>query len=110
MSCVRSPIRRARPSRPGCADLRGQPHSDTTVIASGADGVPELSALVDEAWQLGATEICMQGPIPPTHLTTAICGLSNRSMLSPRRCTCIAFRPPEVRDGAARMGCPSRSS
>lgn len=37
---------------------------DTTVIASGADGVPELSALVDEAWQLGATEICMQGPIP----------------------------------------------
>lgn len=77
---------------------------DTTVIASGADGVPELSALVDEAWQLGATEICMQGPIPVDAPDDGYLRLIEQIHAVAPEMHLHAFRPPEVRDGAARMG------
>ncbi len=63
-----------------------------------------LDALVDEAWALGATEICMQGPLPPEarddgylQLVAAIAGRQPSIHLH-------AFRVAEVADGAARSG------
>ena len=37
---------------------------DTTVVASGREDVPSVEELAVEARELGATEICMQGPVP----------------------------------------------
>jgi FO synthase len=69
-------------------------------------GLPaaELAALADEAAGLGATEICVQG-LPPRELgaegylalARAITGAQPRLHLH-------AFRPAELRDGAARAG------
>jgi CofH subfamily radical SAM domain protein len=62
-----------------------------------------LADLLDEAWGLGATEICLQGPLPRTppgagylELVAAICGQLPAVHLH-------AFRPAEVLDGAARL-------
>ena len=79
---------------------------DTSVIASGADSVPELSALVDEAWQLGATEICMQGPIPADAPDDGYLRLVEQIHDVAPEMHLHAFRPPEVRDAATRMGIP----
>ena len=62
-----------------------------------------LAALVAEARELGATEICMQGPLPPDSdddyldLIAAVRAAGPEIHLH-------AFRPPELLDGAARRG------
>ena len=64
-----------------------------------------LAALVAEAGELGATEICMQGPLPPDSdddyldLIAAVRAAGPEIHLH-------AFRPPELLDGAARRGMP----
>jgi FO synthase len=64
-----------------------------------------LAALVAEARELGATEICMQGPLPPDSdddyldLIAAVRAAGPEIHLH-------AFRPPELLDGAARRGMP----
>ena len=64
-----------------------------------------LAALVAEARDLGATEICMQGPLPPgsdddyLDLIAAVKAPAPEIHLH-------AFRPPELLDGAARRGMP----
>lgn len=64
-------------------------------------------ALVDEAWALGATEICVQGPLPadvpdraPLDLVALITGRVPLHL--------HAFRPAEVADAAARLRCSPR--
>jgi 5-amino-6-(D-ribitylamino)uracil---L-tyrosine 4-hydroxyphenyl transferase len=64
-----------------------------------------LAALVAEASELGATEICMQGPLPPgsdddyLDLIAAVKASAPEIHLH-------AFRPAELLDGAARRGMP----
>lgn len=64
-----------------------------------------LAALVAEAGALGATEICMQGPLPPDSdddyldLIAAVKAAGAALHLH-------AFRPPELLDGAGRRGMP----
>ncbi|MEJ2862246.1 FO synthase [Actinomycetospora flava] len=65
------------------------------------------NALVDEAWALGATEICVQGPLPadvpdraPLDLAALITGRVPLHL--------HGFRPAEVADAAARLGLSPR--
>src|SRR5580704_2672143 len=62
----------------------------------------------EEAWQAGATEVCMQGGIHPDLPGTAYFDLAAEVK---RRCPEIhvhAFSPMEVSNGAARTGLPVR--
>jgi len=62
----------------------------------------------EEAWQAGATEVCMQGGIHPDLPGTAYFDLAAEVR---RRCPGIhmhAFSPMEVSNGAARTGLPVR--
>ncbi len=79
---------------------------DTSAVA-GADprSRERLAALVAEARELGATEICMQGPLPSDsdddylELIAAVKASAPGIHLH-------AFRAPELLDGAARRGMP----
>ena len=79
---------------------------DTSAVA-GTDPRPRerLAALVAEARELGATEICMQGPLPSDsdddylELIAAVKAPAPAIHLH-------AFRAPELLDGAARRGMP----
>jgi len=77
---------------------------DTAAVAGTRPGARErLAALVAEASGLGATEICMQGPLPPDSdddyldLVKAVKAAAPQIHLH-------AFRPAELLDGAARRG------
>ncbi|HEY2226079.1 MAG TPA: FO synthase [Actinomycetospora sp.] len=60
-----------------------------------------LDALVDEAWELGATEVCVQGPVPRDAGPDAALELVRR--ITARRPVHLhAFRPAEVAQAAAR--------
>jgi FO synthase len=79
---------------------------DTAAVA-GADPASRerLAALAAEARALGATEICMQGPLPAScdddylDLIVAVKAAAPEIHLH-------AFRPQELLDGAARRGMP----
>ncbi|GAA4865349.1 FO synthase [Actinomycetospora straminea] len=65
------------------------------------------TALVDEAWTLGATEICVQGPLPPDVPDRAPLDLV--ALITGRVPMHLhAFRPAEVADAAARLGLDAR--
>jgi FO synthase subunit 2 len=79
---------------------------DTGAVAGAAPGARErLAALVAEAGELGATEICMQGPLPDStdddylDLIAAVKAAAPGIHLH-------AFRPPELLDGSDRRGVP----
>ncbi|HYZ61691.1 MAG TPA: radical SAM protein, partial [Acetobacteraceae bacterium] len=79
---------------------------DTAAVAGADAGSRErLAALVTEAYDLGATEICMQGPLPPDsdddylELIAAVKAAAPDIHLH-------AFRPAELLDGAGRRGMP----
>jgi FO synthase len=63
-----------------------------------------LTDLVDEAWQLGATEICMQGPLPTAHPGSDYLELITAIGQAQPAIHLHAFRPAEVLDAAARTG------
>ncbi len=69
-----------------------------------AEDPVRLEALLDEAWALGATEICMQGPLAP-----GLPGERYLQLVAAVRARLPgvhlhAFRMAEVADGAARLG------
>jgi len=64
-----------------------------------------LAALVVEARELGATEICMQGPLPPDSDDDYLDLIAAVKAPAPQ-IHLHAFRPPELLDGAARCGMP----
>jgi FO synthase len=79
---------------------------DTPAVAgASARSRERLAALVTEARELGATEICMQGPLPAgsdddyLDLIAAVTAAAPGIHLH-------AFRPAELLDGAARRGLP----
>jgi FO synthase len=68
----------------------------------------QVADRAEEAWQAGATEVCMQGGIHPDLPGTAYFDLAAEVK---RRCPDIhvhAFSPMEVSNGAARTGLPVR--
>ena len=64
-----------------------------------------LAALVAEAAELGATEICMQGPLPPDSDDDYLDLIAAVKATAPD-IHLHAFRPAELLDGAARRGLP----
>jgi FO synthase subunit 2 len=64
-----------------------------------------LAALVAEAAELGATEICMQGALPPDSDDDYLDLIAAVKAAGPE-IHLHAFRPPELLDGAARRGMP----
>jgi 5-amino-6-(D-ribitylamino)uracil---L-tyrosine 4-hydroxyphenyl transferase len=64
-----------------------------------------LAALVAEARDLGATEICMQGPLPPDSDDDYLDLIAAVKATAPD-IHLHAFRPAELLDGAARRGLP----
>ncbi|MBF5081555.1 FO synthase [Quadrisphaera sp. INWT6] len=84
----------------------------TTAVVAGPPGSREAElrdALVDEAVALGATELCVQGPLPPSSSGTRgrddgyldlVRALHERAP----QLHLHAFRPTEVADAAARSG------
>ena len=77
---------------------------DTAVVAGAGAGARErLAALVAEAWELGATEICMQGPLPPDSDDDYLDLIAAVKAAAPEM-HLHGFRPAELLDGAARRG------
>lgn len=77
---------------------------DTAVVAGAGPGARErLAALVAEAWELGATEICMQGPLPPDSDDDYLDLIAAVKAVAPEM-HLHGFRPAELLDGAARRG------
>ncbi len=66
-----------------------------------------LDALVDEAWELGATEVCIQGPVPEDAGPGAPLELVRR-VTARHPLHLHAFRPAEVAQAADRAGLSPR--
>lgn len=82
---------------------------DTAVVgAPDPSAARLLDALVDEAWALGATEICLQGPLPPGAPDDGYLRLIRAIHARAPELHLHAFRPAEIADGAARLGIGAR--
>jgi FO synthase len=79
----------------------------SAVAGAGPRSRERLAALVAEARDLGATEICMQGPLPPDSDDDYLDLIAAVKATAPG-IHLHAFRPPELLDGAARRGIPLR--
>jgi FO synthase len=78
---------------------------DTAVVGTPDPAATRLlDALVDEAWALGATEICLQGPLPPGAPDDGYLRLIRAIHARAPGIHLHAFRPAEIADGAARLG------
>ena len=65
----------------------------------------QVADRAEEAWELGATEVCMQGGIDPELPGTAYFDLAARGEgAGARACTCTRSRPMEIVNGATRTG------
>jgi FO synthase len=79
---------------------------DTPAVAGAGPGARKrLAALVSEARELGATEICMQGPLPADSDDDYLDLIAAVKATAPG-IHLHAFRAPELLDGAARRGVP----
>jgi CofH subfamily radical SAM domain protein len=74
---------------------------ETAVVAGDR---PLLAELVDEAWELGATEICMQGSLPLDLPGRAYLEVVRAISAQRPEIHVHAFRPAEVEDAARRTG------
>jgi FO synthase len=66
----------------------------------------EVGQRAREAWDVGATEVCMQGGIDPQLAGTAYLDLARAVKTAAPGLHLHAFSPMEVVNGAARMGVP----
>lgn len=80
---------------------------DTTAVVA-LDQDPSLEDLVDEAWSLGATEICLQGPVPATAAADTYLTIVERIRAVAPQMHLHAYRVPEVLDAAHRLGLTPR--
>jgi FO synthase len=87
-------------SRSGMASATGSATGNTTLT------LDDVSALSAEAWMLGATEICMQGPAHPELGPNAYRDLARAVKAGAPGIHLHAFRPAELADGAERAGLP----
>lgn len=63
-----------------------------------------LAELVDDAWALGATELCVQGVIPEALPADSYLRLARVVKATRPELHLHAFRPADIADGAARLG------
>ena len=71
----------------------------------------QVADRAEEAWDLGATEVCMQGGIDPELPGTAYFDLAAAvKTAGARRCTCTPSARWRSSTGPAAPGCPSRTS
>jgi FO synthase len=68
----------------------------------------QVADRAEEAWRLGATEVCMQGGIDPTLPTSAYADLVRAVKARVPQMHVHAFSPMEVVTGAAKAGIPVR--
>lgn len=73
-------------------------------LADGSDtyGDDDLAAIVRDAWDLGATEICVQGLVAPTESPTAYVQIAQVIKSAVPRIHLHAFRPQDISDLAGR--------
>ncbi|GEP67953.1 7,8-didemethyl-8-hydroxy-5-deazariboflavin synthase CofG [Cellulomonas soli] len=69
-------------------------------------GCDDVAALVDEAWELGASEVCAQGAVPVGLGPTGYLDLARVVKATRPGMHLHAFRPLELADGARRTGLP----
>ena len=82
---------------------------DTGVVGAGTPEARELTvALVGEAVSLGATEVCLQGPLPAGAPADGYLDLVRLIASAAPGLHLHAFRPAEVADAAARRGSTPR--
>lgn len=70
--------------------------------------LPVLRSLVDEAWSLGANEVCVQGGIPAGAPATGYLELVTAIRARQPEIHIHAYRPTEILDGASRLEMPVR--
>ncbi|WP_189339129.1 FO synthase [Williamsia muralis] len=75
---------------------------ETAAVLADGGGV-SLEDLVAEAWELGATEICLQGPVPATEPATEYLELIKRIKAVAPEIHLHAYRATEVFDAATRL-------
>ena len=63
-----------------------------------------LTEIVDDAWALGATELCVQGVIPDALPADSYLRLARVVKATRPELHLHAFRPADIADGAARLG------
>ncbi len=68
------------------------------------DSFETLGAMVDDAWELGATEICMQGLLPAALPADTWLELARTVKRHRPEMHLHAFRPQDIADGARRAG------
>lgn len=66
----------------------------------------EIERRVNEAWQRGATEVCMQGGIHPDYSGSTYLTILKAAKRAQHEIHVHAFSPLEVRQGAATLGVP----
>jgi len=97
-----------RASQPGGGELTFVVNRNlTTAAVAGPPGSREADlrdALVDEAVALGATELCVQGPLPPQAGADGYLDLVRALHERAPQLHLHAFRPTEVADAAAGSG------
>jgi FO synthase len=88
-----------------CAFSKGRSHDD---LRGPAYDLPleEVSRRVSEAWQRGATEVCMQGGIHPNYTGETYLALCRAAKAGAPDIHIHAFSPLEVRQGAMTLGIP----
>ncbi|MFF1876292.1 7,8-didemethyl-8-hydroxy-5-deazariboflavin synthase CofG [Leifsonia sp. NPDC058230] len=86
--------------------------TSTNLTPTGLGDAPDRTALtfetladiVDDAWALGATELCVQGTIPDALPAGSYLRLARIVKATRPELHLHAFRPADIADGAARLG------
>ncbi|MBD0859723.1 FO synthase [Gordonia sp. zg691] len=102
--CALADAVRGRVTDPGSLTFVVNRNFDTGIVSRlGPDG-PTLAELVTEAVELGATEVCMQGPLPADLPADDYVRLVEEITAAAEGLHLHAYRPPEIVDGAVRTG------
>ncbi|UEA58400.1 FO synthase [Gordonia otitidis] len=104
--CTLADVARREATEPDVMTFVVNRNLDTAVVAAPQADV-SIDDLVAEAWALGATEICMQGPLPRSRDDVdpdAYLSIIRRIRAAAPGMHLHAFRPPEIVDAASRMG------
>ncbi len=88
-----------------CAFSKGKTHEALRGAPYNMD-LEEVARRVDEAWSLGATEVCMQGGIHPKFTGETYLALCAAARAASPRMHIHAFSPLEIAHGARSLGLP----
>ena len=91
-----------------CAFSKGKTHEDLRGKPYRLD-LDEIAARTREAWQRGATEVCMQGGIHPDYTGDTYLDICRAVKAAVPEIHVHAFSPLEVTQGARTLGLPLRT-